>query len=344
MRLFAISLAAVPALLAFDAQTDALTKEVAPKGWIAYSARSEKGDWDIFLMRPDGSRKRNITNTPGTNEMGPRFSHDGKRILYRRIPPDVKIRHDRWGTMGKLVIANSDGSKPEEMGDYPWATWGPDGKQIGILLPTGIEIHDIATKTLVRKLDRKGIYQQLFWSPDGKWFTGPANLYGENWTVIRVDATKGEANPIAKFQNCTADWFPNSRRLIFSSRPAKQEEADGGALAGKVGQKTGYGWTQLWSADGDGSNRLLVYGEDGRHVYGGAVSPDMKYVLFTLAPTDGGFEASEIHVMRLNNAPMIGGESKALRTLHPNANSGPYVKLTPGWEPHWTYAAIGGVK
>jgi len=34
-------------------------------------------------------------------------------------------------------------------------------------------------------------------------------------------------------------------------------------------------------ADADGENRRLVYAEDGRHVYGGHVSPDGKYLLFT---------------------------------------------------------------
>jgi len=34
-------------------------------------------------------------------------------------------------------------------------------------------------------------------------------------------------------------------------------------------------------ANGDGSEKSLVYGEDGRHIYGGAISPDGVYVLFT---------------------------------------------------------------
>jgi hypothetical protein len=35
-----------------------LAKQVADKGWIVYSSRTAKGDWDLFLMRPDGSRLR----------------------------------------------------------------------------------------------------------------------------------------------------------------------------------------------------------------------------------------------------------------------------------------------
>jgi hypothetical protein len=63
----------------------ALAREVRDKGWIAYAARSDKGDWDLFLCRPDGSNVRNITHTPDANEGYPLFSRDGKRMLYRRI-------------------------------------------------------------------------------------------------------------------------------------------------------------------------------------------------------------------------------------------------------------------
>src|SRR5262245_6637615 len=231
-----------------DPKVARLAKEVRNKGWIVYSARTEAGDWDLFLMRPDGSARRNISNTPNSHEMGGRFSPDGSKILYRQAPKETKLRHDAWGAMGKLVIANSDGGNPIAYGsdgEFPWASWNPDGKQLACLTKTGVEIWDLATKTIVRKMDRKGIYQQFFWSPDGQWFTGPANHYGENWTVVRMNAVTGEVNPVVKFQNCTADWFPDSKRLIFSSRPASQEEADGGQMDKAVGQKYGYGWTQL---------------------------------------------------------------------------------------------------
>jgi Tol biopolymer transport system component len=343
MRLIA-GLVLLRALLpADDAAVDRLAGEVAGQGWIVSSARSEHGDWDLYLMRPDGTRRRNITRTPDFDEMGGRFSPDGKRLLFRRIPRNVKIRHDSWGALGQLVISRSDGSDAVvygQTGDFPWAVWSPDGKQVACLTRTGIEIRELASQKLLRTIDRKGIFEQLFWSPDGRWFVGPANHFGESWTVVRVNAASGEVNVVAKYQNCTPDFFPDSRRIIFSSRPANQDEVDGGALSTAVGQRAGYGWTQLWMANGDGSNRALVYGEDGRHVYGGALSPDSKYVLFTRSTTDGGMDSATIHVMRLSDAPIIGGESKALRKLYPGARNGPVLTLPAGWEPHWTSARI----
>jgi hypothetical protein len=151
-----------------DSHVAELAKEVRSKGWIVYSDYSdwtEQGNWDLFLMRPDGSRIRNITNSPDFHEMGGRFSPDGRRILYRRIAKSLRLPNDKWGAVGTLVISNSDGSNPVvygKDGEFPWASWSPDGKQVACLTVSGIEIWDLASKQIVRKLDRKGIYQHLF--------------------------------------------------------------------------------------------------------------------------------------------------------------------------------------
>jgi Tol biopolymer transport system component len=330
------------ALAAAGPSTAQLAREVASKGWIVYSAKTEKGDWDLFLMRPDGSERRNITNTSGFNEIGGRFSPDGKKILYRRISPQVKVNHDTWGRSGQLVIADADGSRPVEYGEFLWASWSPDGKQVACLTTkNGIEFCDLATRKVLRSIDRKGIYQQLYWSPDGQSLTGTANAFGATRTVVRMNASTGEVNAVAKNQNCTPDWFPDSRHIIYSSRPPGQIDADGGSAAKAVGQKTGYGWTQLWMADIEGQEHTLLYGEDGRHIYGGAVSPDGRYILFTRSLTDGNEETAVIGLMRFRDAPTIAGESQALRTLHPKTKDGPVLSLGPGWEPHWTYARLG---
>jgi Tol biopolymer transport system component len=159
-----------------------------------------------------------------------------------------------------------------------------------------------------------------------------------------MDASTGAVNAVATNQNCTPDWFPDSRHTIYSSRPIKQEDADGGVAAKAVGQRPGYGWTQLWMADVEGNKHSLLYGEDGRHIYGGAVSPDGRYVLFTRSLTDGNEETAVLGLIRFSDAPIIAGESKALRKLHPNTKDGPVLSLGPGWEPHWTSARLGGAK
>jgi len=126
--------AAAPAVAAEEANRDertaALAKEVGRKGWIVYGARSANGTWDLFLSRPDGSQRRNLTPTPDFEEGAPRFSPDGQRMLYRRTPKGTTISHDRWGFQGRLILAHADGSDPVPYGEeeqYPWASWSPDG-------------------------------------------------------------------------------------------------------------------------------------------------------------------------------------------------------------------------
>ena len=311
-----------------------LAKEVGSKGWIVFAARAENETWDLFLMRPDGSARRNITNTADDEEGGPRFSLDGRQLLYRRFAKGTVISHDLWGFQGNLMIAGPDGARPVQIGgdrEFPWASWSPDARQIACLTQKGIQIVDLQTKKVVRELPRRGIYQQLFWSPDGQWFCGVANAR-MMWTVVRMHVRTGELNIVHEFQSCTPDWFPDSKHIIYPSRPAGQN---------------GYGFTQLWMSDGDGKEAKMIYGEDGYHIYGGALSPDGKYVLFTRCGEDGGGSeksGAPICVMRMEDAPAIAGPSAALRKVHPDAKEATVLQLVEGWEPCWTYAEIGAEK
>ncbi len=333
--LLALAIGLLPigtALAAQDEKVAQLAKEVGGRGWIVYASRGENGTWDLFLMRPDGSQRRNITNTPDYEEGGPRFSPDGKKLLYRRFAKGTTIHHDLWGFQGCLMIAAPDGSKPVQIGgerEYPWASWSPDSEQIACLTQKeGIQVVDLETKKVARQLPRKGIYQQLFWSPDGQWFCGVANAR-VMWTVARMNAQSGELNIVHEFQSCTPDWFHDSKHIIYPSRPAGQQ---------------GYGFTQLWMSNGEGTDAKMIYGEDGYHIYGGALSPDDKYVLFTRCPQDGGGSeksGAPICVMRMADAPAIAGPSHALRKVHPEAKDAPVLQLGDGWEPHWMYAEIG---
>jgi len=248
------------------------------------------------------------------------------------MPKDAVVNHDKWGFQGELIIARAGGENPRPFGgdgEYPWATWSPDGTQIACLTLKGIQIVDLGTREIVRTMPREGMYQQLAWSGDGQWFCGVTNHFGESWTVARMNLETGVITPVNTFQNCTPDWFPDSKRIIFSHRP---------------GNQGGYGWTQLWMADGDGSDRGLVFGEDGRHIYGGEVSPDMRYVVFTASVKDGGGSENDgapMYLMRLSDAPTIHGESPALRKIHPDAGNGLLLSLPVGWEPDWTGANAG---
>lgn len=317
-----------------DAAVQELAREVRGQGWIVFCARSEAGDWDLFACRPDGSSRRPLTATPGFHEAAPQVSPEGGRLLYRRLERSEKIDGNHYGEQGELILANANGTEPKELGkpgELPWATWSPDGSQVACLAIKGISVVDLKTGEAVRTLPRQGFFQQLAWSPDGRWFAGVANSYGTGWSIARMDAGTGAADAVNRVDCCTPDWFPDSKNLIFSWRPPGQKA------------NKGYGWTQLWMAEADGKSRRLIFGEDGRHVYGGHISPDGRYVIFTgnvEENGDPGRLGAPMGLMRLRDAPIISGQSPDLRALHPGANDGPVLTLPVGWEPCWTAAGI----
>lgn len=326
-----------------DPKVAALAQELHGKGWVVYGALCPRGDMDLWACRPDGTDVFRVTNTPEYHEGAPRFSPDGKRLLYRRIRKGTPVHHNRWGYQGEVVISRSDGAEPKAIGDegeHPWACWSPDGKQISCLTLKGIVVIDLATNKVVQKLPRKGMYQQLYWSPDGKWFCGVTNKYGEMWTIARMNAETGEMNRVKKGPKpddytddfggaaCTPDWFPDSKHILFSHKPPEQARG---------------GYTQLWMADGDGKKPRLVYAEDGRHLYGGTMSPDGKYVLFSKVMLDGigGLvSCTGMGITRFSDKPLLGGKSRRTRRYHPEAEQAVVVHLPIGYEPDWTYTDI----
>lgn len=319
-----------------EREVQKLRAELAGKGWLLFSAKTQDGDYDLYLSHPDGSARRNLTRTSEWSEFGGRFSPDGKRMLFRRLPkrPGEGLNHDSWGSMGTLVIANADGSNPQVQGgngDWPWACWSPDGKQLSCLYKREgvIRIFDLETKKLAKEMPRQGIFQQLYWSGDGQRLCGTANLNGQDWNILSLELASGTATQVSRHLCCTPDWFQGDpRRVVYSCRVPGVDSA--------------YGWTMLMQGTADGKDRKLVYGERGRHIYYGCTSPDDRYAVFAHPESDGGTDA-EMVVVRLADTPIIVPEDyRGLKELYPEAKSGPVLRLgQPGFEPHWTYAEIG---
>jgi Tol biopolymer transport system component len=305
-----------------------LAAEVHDSGFVVYTALTQHGDWDLFVMRPDGTARINITRTRAFSEVGGRFSPDGTRLLYYRMPRGEVLDNNKYGTYD-LVAAKADGTESISLGDnFSWASWGPDGTQLVSLSRQGIRFIDLETRSVIRKMDRRGFVEQLVWSPDGKWLVGTANGLGEQWAIGRMDAVTGTINRVSEGDcfNCTPDWFADSRRVIYSKGHPRTE-----------------GWAQLWMAEADGEKQRMLCGEIGRHLYGGSISPDGKYVLFTRSQEDLG-KVDNSHttmaLMRLKDAPIVRGKSNVLREKYPRAKNGPVLDLSAGWEPHWTAAQL----
>jgi Tol biopolymer transport system component len=348
-----------------DPRAVELANEVARRGWIVFASyplelpgqpvakKDDRTQTDLYLARPDGSQLRNITGTSEFSEFGGRFSPDGKRLLYRRLPRDKPFSHDTWGAFGQLVVANADGSHAivqGNEGEYPWACWSPDGRRISCLYKQEgkIRIYDLQTKNALLETPSQGIHQQLYWSGDGKRVCGTANVAGRSWNILAVDLESRKLTLLSRggVGSCTPDWFQGDPgRVIYSHRIA--------GITPRLGESVnGYGFTMLMQATADGKKRALVYGRLLRHVYFGCTSPDDKYVVFVDHPSDGPV-VSDMHVIRLADTPMVAADPPfpELKELHPEAKDGPVLDLRLpggralcGFEPHWTYAEIGDAR
>jgi len=315
-----------------DAAVQTLAKEVGLLGWILFDAATERGDRDLFVVRPDGSDRRRITNTPGFTEFGARLSPDGSRMMYRRLEGNKSPNHDAWGTQGVLVVADTNGSNPipqGEEGEYPWASWSPDGKRIACLYKTEGEIRilDFKSKKVLRKLPSKGIFQQLFWSPDGRRLCGTANIAGHDWNIVSMDIETTDLKLLSRVLNCTPDWFKTSDRVVYSHRNPDLTVAK---------------QTMLMQATADGKTRTLIYAEYGRHIYFGCTSPDDRYVIFARPEEDGGF--GPMAIVRLADTPIVarGPAYEVLKDMYPAVTDGPVLHLPDvvGFEPYWTDETI----
>ncbi len=304
---------------------EVLAKELYNKGWIAFSAKTELGDWDLFICRPDGTDRQALTHTPDMNEAGVRFSPDGKSMLYYQMPKSEPLDNNTYGTFD-LVIAHTDGSKPVVLGnEYKWAAWGPDSRQLACLDDKEIRIIETASRKVVRKVPRHGMVQQLGWSPDGRWFTGTANGLGPYWNIARVNAKTGESIAVSETDryNCTPDWLHDSQQIVYSR--------------GIIPNQGGF--AELWIASLDGKTRRTVYAQEKIHLYGGCISPDGRYMLFTRSEEDLGKvdnSRTSMSIIRMSDAPVIVGDDPVLRKRFPKAKSGPRMDLLWGWEPDWT--------
>jgi Tol biopolymer transport system component len=98
---------------------------------VAFSASPNVGDagpttWDVFTVGPDGEGLLNITDTPdvGSDEFGPTWSPDGRRISFSRTRGDgasIVVRTLAGGSETMLTVGSSIDAAP---------AWSPDGQRI----------------------------------------------------------------------------------------------------------------------------------------------------------------------------------------------------------------------
>src|SRR5262249_3003084 len=127
------------------------------------------GDFDVQIVRVDGSGRRTLAGTPAW-EVDAQWSPDGSQLSYSRYQgggPDAWRRSRIW-TVG------SDGSGARLLARGPFARWPPDGSRLGLAAPPrgsdgALFVVDAQRGRVLRRLTATpALEQAAAWSPDGR--------------------------------------------------------------------------------------------------------------------------------------------------------------------------------
>ena len=159
----------------------------------------------IYVMNSDGSNPRLVTTTTDTFDVEPKFSPDGKQILFVRIRRDITTVDGLQ--FQAILVMNSDGSLVRQL--TPWGVaehpnWSPDNKWI-----------TFDENTFFPNQEHPTIISSIFKvHPDGSNLEVVFN--GENFKAVRNPAFSPDGNELI-FSHALDIWTLNIRTLKLTN-------------------------------------------------------------------------------------------------------------------------------
>ena len=264
---------------------------------IAFSSDRD-GDWEIYVMSPDGSNVIKLTDNTAMDST-PALSPDGKKIAFGS---------DRDGDR-EIYVMNSDGSNLIKLTSNSIVdlqpSWSPDGKKVAFrsgesVGATGIYVMNADGSNSVRLTESHAFISNQAWSADGSEIVfslivdGAGEIYVMNSAdgsnkrrLIEPAFSQGE-----KMHESLPAWSPIGNKIVFYS--FRHGFIETGPDAGTV---TG----EIFVMHSDGSNLVrLTYDLDALD-YDASWSPDGKKIIF-VSDRDGD---REIYVMNSDGSNLI---------------------------------------
>lgn len=143
---------------------------------------SYEGDQEIYLVRPDGSVSRRVTNSKGI-DVSPSFSPDGRKMAFvssRNGLPQIFIQDMQSGDVKRLTFSGRYNTQPSWSpgGDQiAYSTWEKNGEiNIFVINPDGSSLRQL-TKNAAEN-------EAPSWSPNGEMIVFSSNRQGSRKLYI----------------------------------------------------------------------------------------------------------------------------------------------------------------
>lgn len=263
-------------------------------------------DSEIFVMNPDGSDKRPLTDN-SSNDADPAWSPDGSQVVFESVT----------GNAFNLYLINADGTNERRISFSTHRTdvqpaWSPDGTKIAFSRQKmdgsgAIWVMAADGSSFVRLTGESGVNSHPSWSPDGTTIAFESDRNGSH-DLFLMDATGANKRPLMTtpdVQEENPNWSPDGAMIAFDSCPASSYPCPGGTVDYNI---------FVVNADGTGLTQLTT---DPKIDTAPAWSPNGRQIVFRSDATGN----TEIFTMRSDGSEM--------RKLTAGLHGG----VDPDWQP-----------